>query len=137
MKVNLQELAKALAQSDMHQGYIDIASGRVILMQDDLGEEEALNHVFEIEDDWEHYIPLPNAVDSEGHNLMVSFAAAQREDVKERLQEILQKSGAQIKFRQQIKHLLLKSAWEKFQQEYFLNVARDYCEENDLEYEEQ
>lgn len=137
MKVNLQELAKALAQSDMHQGYIDIASGRVILMQDDLGEEEALNHVFEIEDDWEHYIPLPNAVDSEEHNLMVSFAAAQREDVKERLQEILQKSGAQIKFRQQIKHLLLKPAWEKFQQEYFLNVARDYCEENDLEYEEQ
>ena len=137
MKVNLQELAKALAQSDMHQGYIDIESGRVILMQDDLGEEEALNHVFEIEDDWEHYIPLPNAVDSEEHNLMVSFAVAQREDVKERLQEILQKSGAQIKFRQQIKHLLLKPAWEKFQQEYFLNVARDYCEENDLEYEEQ
>ena len=137
MKVNLQELAKALAQSDMHQGYIDIESGRVILMQDDLGEEEALNHVFEIEDDWEHYIPLPNAVDSEGHNLMESFAAAQREDVKERLQEILQKSGAQIKFRQQIKHLLLKPAWEKFQQDYFLNVARDYCEENDLEYEEQ
>lgn len=137
MKVNLQELAKALAQSDMHQGYIDIESGRVILMQDDLGEEEALNHVFEIEDDWEHYIPLPNAVDSEEHNLMESFAAAQREDVKERLQEILQKSGAQIKFRQQIKHLLLRPAWEKFQQEYFLNVARDYCEENDLEYEEQ
>ncbi len=137
MKVNLQELAKALAQSDMHQGYIDIESGRVILMQDDLGEEEALNHVFEIEDDWEHYIPLPNAVDSEEHNLMETFAAAQREDVKERLQEILQQSGAQIKFRQQIKHLLLKSVWEKFQQEYFLNVARDYCEENDLEYEEQ
>ncbi|WP_026760571.1 UPF0158 family protein [Selenomonas ruminantium] len=137
MKVNLKELAKALAQSDMHQGYIDIESGRVILMQDDLGEEEALNHVFEIEDDWEHYIPLPNAVDSEEHNLMESFAAAQREDVKERLQDILQKSGAQLKFRQQIKHLLLKPAWEKFQQEYFINVARDYCEENDLEYEEQ
>jgi uncharacterized protein YrzB (UPF0473 family) len=137
MKVNLQELAKALAQSDMHQGYIDIESGRVILMQDDLGEEEALNHVFEIEDDWEHYIPLPNAVDSEEHNLMESFAAAQREDVKERLQDILHKPGAQLKFRQQIKHLLLKPAWEKFQQEYFLNVARDYCEENDLEYEEQ
>ena len=137
MKVNLQELAKALAKSDMHQGYIDIESGRVILMQDDLGEEEALNHVFEIEEDWEHYIPLPNAVDSEEHNRMESFAAAQREDVKERLQEILQKSGAQLKFRQQIKHLLLKPAWEKFQQEYFLNVARDYCEENDLEYEEQ
>ena len=52
MKVNLQELARALSQSDMHQGYIDIASGKVIIMRDDLGEEETLNHVFEIEDDW-------------------------------------------------------------------------------------
>lgn len=137
MKVNLQELAKALSKSDMHQGYIDIDSGRVIIMKDDLGEEETLNHVFEIEDDWEHYIPLPNMADSEGHNLMVSFAAAQREEIKERLQAILQQPSAQLKFRQQIKHLLLKNAWEKFRQEYFLNAARDYCDENELEYEEQ
>ena len=136
MKVNLQELARALAQSDMHQGYIDIGSGKVIIMQDDLGEEEVLNHVFDIEDDWEHYIPLPNVVDSEEHNLMESFANAQREEVKMRLLEALQQTGAQLKFRQQIKRLLLKAAWDKFQQEYFVNVARDYCEENALEYEE-
>lgn len=136
MKVNLQELARALSQSDMHQGYIDIGSGKVIIMQDDLGEEEVLNHVFDIEDDWEHYIPLPNVVDSEEHNLMESFANAQREEVKMRLLEALQQNGAQLKFRQQIKRLLLKAAWEKFQQEYFVNVARDYCEENALEYEE-
>ena len=136
MKVNLQELARALAQSDMHQGYIDIGSGKVIIMQDDLGEEEVLNHVFDIEDDWEHYIPLPNVVDSEEHNLMESFANAQREEVKMRLLEALQQTGAQLKFRQQIKRLLLKAAWDKFQQEYFVNVARDYCDENALEYEE-
>ena len=136
MKVNLQELARALAQSDMHQGYIDIGSGKVIIMQDDLGEEEVLNHVFDIEDDWEHYIPLPNVVDSEEHNLMESFANAQREEVKMRLLEALQQTGAQLKFRQQIKRLLLKAAWDKVQQEYFVSVARDYCEENALEYEE-
>ena len=136
MKVNLQELARALSQSDMHQGYIDIASGKVIIMQDDLGEEEVLNHVFDIEDDWEHYIPLPNAVDSEEHNLMESFAQTQPNEVKVRLLEALQQNGAQLKFRQQIKRLLLKSAWDSFKQEYFVGVARDYCEENALEYEE-
>ena len=136
MKVNLQELARALSQSDMHQGYIDIGSGRVIVMKEDLDEEEMLNHVFDIEDDWEHYIPLPNAVDSEEHNLMESFAQAQKEAVKVRLLDILQQPGARLKFRQQIKRLLLKSAWEKFRQDYFVGVARDYCEENALEYEE-
>ncbi|SHK77601.1 Uncharacterised protein family (UPF0158) [Selenomonas ruminantium] len=136
MKVNLQELARALSQSDMHQGYIDIASGRVIIMKDDLGEEEVLDHVFEIEDDWEHYIPLPNAVDSEEHNLMESFAQAQNEEIKERLLAVLKQPGAQMKFRQQVKRLFLKAAWESFQQEYFVAVARDYCEENALAYEE-
>ncbi|MCR5758436.1 MAG: UPF0158 family protein [Selenomonas sp.] len=136
MKVKLMELAQALSQSDMHQGYIDIESGKVITLQDDLGEEDTLNHVFEIEDDWEHYIPLPNAVDSEERNLMESFASAQRDEVRERLQKILQQPGAQLKFRQQVKHLLLQAAWEKFQQAYFLQVARDYCEENDLAYED-
>ena len=136
MKVKLKELAAAMRESDVRQSYVDIAQGKVILLDEDMGEEEALNHVFDIEDDWEHYIPLPNAVDSEEHNLMEGFAAAQREDVKVRLLEILQQPGAKLKFRQQIKHLFLKPGWEKFQQEYFLHVARDYCEENDLEYEE-
>ncbi len=137
MKVNLQELARALAQSDMHQGYIDIASGKVIIMQDDLGEEEVLDHVFDIEDDWEHYLPLPNAVDSEERNLMESFALAQNEEIKSRLLAVLHQPGAQLKFRQQVKYLLLKAAWEKFQQEYFIEFARDYCEENALAYEEE
>ena len=135
MKIKLQELAKALAQSDMHQGYIDIESGQVIMMAEDMGEEETLNHVFEIEDDWQHYIPLPNAVDSEDRNLMESFAAAQQEATKVRLLEVLKQPGAKLKFQQQIKHLLLKPAWENFKQDYFLQVARDYCEENALEYE--
>lgn len=137
MKVNLRELARALSQSDMHQGYIDIASGKVIVMQDDLGEEEVLEHVFDIEDDWEHYLPLPNAVDSEERNLMESFAQAQKEEIKARLLEVLNQPGAQLKFRQQVKRLLLKAAWEKFQQEYFVGIAQDYCEENALEYEEE
>ena len=136
MKVKLQELAQALAQSDMHQGYIDIGSGRVIIMKDDLGEEEQLDHVFDIEDDWEHYLPLPNVVDSEVHNLMEKFAQAQKEEFRVRLQEVLQQPGAQLKFRQQVKRLFLKPAWENFQQEFFRGVARDYCEENALEYEE-
>ena len=136
MKVKLQELAQVLAQSDMHQGYIDIGSGRVIIMKDDLGEEEQLDHVFDIEDDWEHYLPLPNVVDSEVHNLMEKFAQAQKEEFRVRLQEVLQQPGAQLKFRQQVKRLFLKPAWENFQQEFFRGVARDYCEENALEYEE-
>ena len=136
MKVNLTELARALSQSDMHQGYIAIESGQVIILQDDLGEEEALNHVFDIEEDWEHYLPLPNAVDAEEAAIMKRFAESQRPEVKERLLGLLQGTGGAHKFRQQVKHLLLQKNWEKYWQEEFKVIARDFCAENDLEYEE-
>lgn len=94
MKVDLNELAAAMAQSDVRQGYVDIARGKVILMQDDMGEEDALNHAFDIEEDWEHYLPLPNVIDECEHEMMQAFAASrEREDVRERLEDILAGSG--------------------------------------------
>ena len=136
MKVNLQELAKALSQSDMHQGYIDIESGKVILLTEDLGEEEALNHVFEIEEDWEHYLPLPNLLDEREREIMFSFAENAREGIRERLQEALQGNGAASRFRHQVKRLLLQKAWEEHFRQSMLEAAREFCEENELAYKE-
>ena len=32
MKIKLRDLAKAMAKSDVHQGYVDIKLGKVIIM---------------------------------------------------------------------------------------------------------
>ncbi len=137
MKIKLRDLAKAMAKSDVHQGYVDIKLGKVIIMQDDMAEADTLDHIFDIEDDWQHYIPLPNVIDNEAHAIMLGFIEKQaRADIKDRLLAALNSIGAAIKFQQQVRHLLLKSAWENYQQEYFMAAARDWCEENDLEYEE-
>lgn len=137
MKIKLRDLAKAMAKSDVHQGYVDIKLGKVIIMQDDMAEADTLDHIFDIEDDWQHYIPLPNVIDNEAHAIMLGFIEKQaRADIKDRLLAALNSTGAAIKFQQQVRHLLLKSAWENYQQEYFMAAARYWCEENDLEYEE-
>lgn len=137
MKIKLRDLAKAMAKSDVHQGYVDIKLGKVIIMQDDMAEADTLDHIFDIEDDWQHYIPLPNVIDNEAHAIMLGFIEKQaRADIKDRLLAALNSTGAAIKFQHQVRHLLLKSAWENYQQEYFMAAARDWCEENDLEYEE-
>ena len=137
MKIKLRDLAKAMAKSDVHQGYVDIKLGKVIIMQDDMAEADTLDHIFDIEDDWQHYIPLPNVIDNEAHAIMLGFIEKQaRADIKDRLLAVLNSTGAAIKFQQQVRHLLLKSAWENYQQEYFMAAARDWCKENDLEYEE-
>ena len=137
MKVKLNELADALAKSDVRQGYVDIVRGKVIIIEEDMVEEEALNHVFDIEEDWEHYIPLPNLIDGEEHAVMQKFAQMQRrDDIKERLLAILSGAGAASRFQREVRHLLLKPAWENFLKVYLVEAARDWCEENALQYEE-
>lgn len=137
MKVKLQDVAKAMAHSDMHQGYVDLTNGKVVVMKDELAEKDILNHVFNIEDDWEHYVPLPNVVDETERDVMEAFAAQQKnEDVKKRLQEALAGIGGAGRFLRQIRYLLLQKEWDAFLEQHFLAVARDWCEENAIAYEE-
>ena len=114
MKVDLKELAAAFAQSDVRQGYVDTAAGKVIMMADDLAERDAMQTA-----------------------MMHAFAASRpREDVKDRLFESLKGAVAVTRFRRQVRHLLLKPAWESFKQDYLMQAARDWCEENAVEYRE-
>lgn len=137
MKVDLRELATAFAQSDMRQGYVDIRAGKVVMMADDLAERDAMHYALAMEEDWEHYIPIPNVMDGDEAAMMRAFAESRpREDVKERLLTALQGAGAVTRFRHQVRHLLLKPAWEAFKQDYLLQAARDWCEENAVEYRE-
>ena len=136
MEINLHELARALEQSDVRQGYVDLEKGKVILLRDDMDEAEAEAHVFEIEEDWEHYLPLPNLLDEREREFMLSFAENAREGVRERLQEALQGAGASTRFRHQVKHLLLQKAWEEHFRQSMLEAAREFCQENDLAYKE-
>lgn len=135
MKVDLKELAAAFAQSDVRQGYVDIRDGKVVMMADDLAERDAMHYALAMEEDWEHYIPIPNVMDGDEAAMMRAFAESRpREDVKERLLTALQGAGAVTRFHHQVRHLLLKPAWEAFKQDYLMQVAHDWCEENDVEY---
>ena len=105
MKVDLKELAAAFAQSDVRQGYVDTAAGKVIMMADDLAERDAMHYAMVMEEDWERYIPIPNIMDEDETAMMHAFAASRpREDVKERLFESLKGAGAVTRFRRQVRH---------------------------------
>ncbi len=136
MEIDLHKLAEAFLHTDVRQGYIDLAKGEVVLLRDDMDEAEAEAHVFEIEEDWEHYLPLPNLLDEREREIMFSFAENAREGIRERLQEALQGNGAASRFRHQVKRLLLQKAWEEHFWQSMLEAAREFCEENELAYKE-
>lgn len=136
MKVKIEELAAALLKSDRLQGYIDLARGKAVLIDCDMDEAAREEHVFEIEEDWEHYIPLPNAVDEHEGELMRSFAACQKGELRARLETALAGAGGASRFQREVRHLLLKRAWEEHQMCEMRRIARDFCEENAIEYED-
>jgi hypothetical protein len=145
LKVNLADIVTALKKSDVMQGYVDIANGRVVLFGEDFSEdmadrdeseEERLEHVFSIEDQWQQYVALPNVYDEE-KEIMRRFAS-DLEDADQRsvLLQVVQGSGAVARFERQLKKMLLTENWQLYMLEYLRNVARDWCEENAIEYEE-
>ncbi len=146
MKVKLGELAIALEKSDVVQGYVDIEEGKVLLYGEELSdslehreetEEERLEHVFSIEDHWQRYVALPNVYETDERAIMLAFAdSLQDQEKKAQLLEVLQGAGAVGRFGRHLKKLLLTQIWQEYLHQYFLAAARDWCEENHVEYEE-
>ena len=83
MEISLQELAAALEKTDVLQGYADTRDGRIILMGEDESdarteaasrEEERMERLLSIEEDWQRYVPLPDIYDAEIRSIMQTFA---------------------------------------------------------------
>lgn len=136
MKIKLEELANALAQSDVLPGYVDLAEGHVILLREDWQDEAAFTHAMRIEEDFDRYVPLTNVCDSDEYDVMQAFAREQSPEVRACLMQALQGKGASLRFQRQVQRLSLKTAWHAFWHAHLIQVARFFCEENEIEYEE-
>ena len=144
-EVSLAAIAVKLEKIDLWQIYFDTQAGAFVEFLEEydeeaspeMTEEQILQYAFEVEDNWERYVPLPNAYDIDEHSIMKNFAL-QQEDlaIKEKLLEALNGSAALRHFRQQIKELGLETAWLEQRQQGFLQIARQWCLENGILYEE-
>ena len=135
-----------MEKSDVLQGYVDIESGKVVLLGEEFSEEsdrteeseeERLEHVFSIEDHWQQYLALPNVYDGEELGIMESFTDELLDASQAAaLREALQGQGAVTRFGRQLRKLCLKEVWQVYLKERMRDIARDWCEENDVDYDE-
>ena len=144
-EVSLAAIAAKLEKIDLWQIYFDTQAGAFVEFLEEydeeaspeMTEEQILQYAFEVEDNWERYVPLPNAYDIDEHSIMKTFAVQQEKpEIKEKLLEALNGSAALRHFRQQIKELGLETAWLEQRQQGFLQIARQWCLENGILYEE-
>ena len=135
MNIKLTDLAAAIARSDVVTSYIDTASGRVLTLEAEEGDDTAFDHAMRIEEDFERYIPLPDIYDAEEPRAMQAFADAQPAATRDRLAAILAAPGAAPLFHREVRHLLLEKKWQAFLHSHLLVVAKDFCEENGIAYD--
>ncbi len=126
MKIKLTELAEAFQKSDMLQGYVDIRNGKVVLY-----EEDDMERAFLMEEDWENYVLLPNLRDEVELSLKKDFLDSLE---NRNQQEGLRKCKTSIQFAHQLSVFALEDAWNIFRQEKYLSAAKEWCEENAVEW---
>ena len=108
LEISLQELAAALEKTDVLQGYADTRDGRIILMGEDESdarteaasrEEERMERLLSIEEDWQRYVPLPDIYDAEIRSIMQTFAEKASQEARAALEETLRGASARLRFR--------------------------------------
>ena len=145
MEISLQELAAALEKTDVLQGYADTRDGRIILMGEDESdarteaasrEEERMERLLSIEEDWQRYVPLPDIYNAEIRSIMQTFAEKAPQEARAALEETLRGTSARLRFRRAVQRLSLAAAWQAHLSSSLFALARDWCEENAIAYRE-
>ena len=85
------------------------------------------------EDCW---IPAPRYDEIDAYSIMVRFTdSLKNKRAKELLSVALKGRGAFRRFKDTLHHLDLTDEWYAFQNEAYIEIAREWCEENDIPYE--
>ena len=144
------DLVDAFEKSDTSTGYVDLKIGKVIVSDDGLPGEEIsldeadmalddaqLSRAMDMEDNWERYILLPDVEDYEIKSQLASFIDGLDDDEKKsKLVAALKGAGAITRAERLIKKLELFALWREYRRKCYFALARDFCEENRIEYDE-
>ena len=132
LEISLQELAAALEKTDVLMGEEESDAQAEAASR----EEERMERLLVLEEDWQRYVPLPDLYDAEIRSIMQAFAEKAPQEARAALEEILRGASARLRFRRTVQRLSLEAAWQAHLSSSLLMLARDWCEENAIAYRE-
>lgn len=141
MKVKLQDVIDGITYANAGaQFFYNTKTGEVHLLMDNIyGISRDRSLEKEIEKNPEEYISLPNEYEIDEFSMMADFVE-QLEDSEEAsaLFRVLDEDGnaAQRLFKQSVQAFDLEKEWLEFRNGCYDEIARLWCDENQIEYEE-
>lgn len=120
--------------SSERQSYLNIKTGDIVTISDYLGSEEDADNIEKNPDD---FALLPTQYDINEYSIMEDFFdEIDDEEIKCKLYESIRGKGAFRRFKNTIYYLNLKDQWYNFRAKAFNKIAIEWCEENDINYEQ-
>ena len=84
----------------------------------------------------EKWLALPSKYDVNDYRIMENFCSSQQDaNLQEKLENAIRGSGAFRRFRAAVEYAGILDKWYAFKNEAYLEIAKDWCEENGIEYE--
>lgn len=149
----LEDLAEKLDEvNDMWHLYLHIKTGEFIEIQNDYlslaedadpedldeyqdWDQDELRLAISVFENWEDYIELPSQHDIHEYAIMEDFANdTQPQQKSNQLLRALQGKGAFRRFKDTVSELGLDQAWYAYRFIAFVQVAKEWCENNDIPY---
>jgi len=152
-RTKLSDIVDAIdSASEMSSAYLDRQTGAVVVITEGDVEaatdedaaanapdwqQEAIEQARAIEaDEAGRFLPLPDKFDAHEWDMMKRYCGTvQNLDASEQLHEAIRGSGAFRRFQDAARRLGLLDGWNKYRDEQYLALAREWCEENGVEYE--
>jgi hypothetical protein len=152
MRIKLSEIIEGIEfQSDERSSYLNKLTSEVVMITDE--EMQAAEEGESLDDypEWqqnaieqakdilsdetdEKYISLPSKFDVHEYNIMKKFCLTVADkDVSESLFYAIKGKGAFRRFKDAVHRYEIAEDWYKYRDDYIKQIAKDWCEENDIE----
>ena len=154
-KIKLSEIADSMdCQSDTLTAYLNRETGAIEIIPDELtgaagdGEEpEEAADMFGVDDESQalareiveskKWIALPSKFETNDYRIIQDFCLSQKDPGhRDRLLTAIQGRGAFSRFRGAVQELGLLEKWYEFKKSEYSEIARQWCDQNKVEYEE-
>jgi len=153
MKIKLSSIATGMEFQGLESSsYLNLKTGEVILIADeeihaaeideDISDQaewykEAIANAKEFLENQDQYLELPSKYDIDEYRIMEDFVySIPIEEQKEEMLHLIQGKGAFSRFRQGLERFLLKDKWYKYRDSEIEKLAEEWCQENDIQYED-
>lgn len=139
MTLDLDDLIDAMMAGERgSEYYLDTRSGEIILRSEQNMSARELNEVDDLLDEaWDHILEIPDQREVGGLSINRKFIWDLPEGkAKEALNTALSGKGAYRRFKDAARNYGLLDRWYEFEDDYYTQFARNWCQENEVAFAE-